>query len=227
MNQPYFDVMNVHQLRNRAERFGSEPYWFGLGFIQLKLSDTERMHFWTPAIPRKEREEIHNHRYNFTSLVLAGKLKHQTFYAVSDVLGAYELFQTNCSPEKEGTVETVTPHHVFSSGYYEMVAGTKYFFPHYQFHTTEETLFAITYLRREPKVKEFADVIKTRGAGTTCLFAEKIPAEICWQYIAKALDHAVHHEKLHSIPCRACGAPSGQFGEKPSVKDVVCGYCNG
>ena len=25
MSQPYFDVMNVHQLRNRAERFGSEP----------------------------------------------------------------------------------------------------------------------------------------------------------------------------------------------------------
>src|SRR5271168_5571627 len=101
----------LEDLRAKAKKYGSEPYWFGLGFIQLKLSDTERMHFWLPEIPHPEREEIHNHRYDFTSTVLAGHLMHEVWHLDSaQWFGSklqeqdWEIFETNCSPNKEGTV---------------------------------------------------------------------------------------------------------------------------
>ena len=222
---PYFDVMNPTHLRERAKRYGSEPYWFGLGFIQLKLSDTERMHFWTPSIPRKQREEIHDHRYNFRSIVLAGNLKFEVFSVYDDVHGAYERFETNCQPGKEGEVLNCEPVSIQRVGFYQLPVGSIYDFPMWGFHTTEETAFAITYLRREPHVKDRATVVKTRGEGTTCPFAEKVDPEICWQHIEQALKHATN-EKIHSIPCRGCGAPSGKFGDIPSVIDAVCGFCS-
>src|SRR5579863_7289598 len=70
----------IDDLRTKAASYGTEPYWFGLGFIQLKLNDTARMHFWLPEIPHPEREEIHNHRYDFSSIVLAGHLLHEVWH---------------------------------------------------------------------------------------------------------------------------------------------------
>lgn len=217
--------MNLQQLKFRAAAYGSEPFWFGLGFIQLKLSDRDRMHFWTPSIPRKQREEIHNHRYEFKSIVLAGKLKFQTFTASTNSMGAYEVFETNCTQEGTTLTKLIKPVDIRSTGYYEINTGSKYTFPHHHFHTTEETVFAITYLRRGEKVREFADVIKTRGAGTDCPFAEKICPEQCWEYIGAALTHA-RRQAPHSIPCVNCGAPTGAFSQtEPNVEQHHCGYC--
>lgn len=194
----------IKDLRAKAKSYGSEPYWFGLGFIQLKLSDTERMHFWCPEIPRPEREEIHNHRYDFHSTVLAGELWHEVYHLDATVDPSadikivdsceWEIFETNCSPTKEGTVETVTPCIVTRVGAFRLHAGSYYEFPHESFHTTELTTFAITHLTRKlPKPLEFASVIKRRGQETTCPFKEKIPADTCWMYIDAALQYEVKH----------------------------------
>jgi len=185
-------------LRARAKSHGSEPYWFGLGFVQLKLSDTERMHFWLPEIPHPEREEIHNHRYDFSSVVLAGELRHEVYHLDATICTSsvpfeteWEIFETDCAPGKEGTVETVTPCIVTKVGTFELAAGSAYEFPHESFHTTEGTRFAVTHLTRVlPKPLEFASVIKRRGAETTCPFKVKLPPDTCWQYVDAALQRA-------------------------------------
>ena len=51
-------LLKIDFLREAAASYGSSPYCFGLGFIQLKLSDQARMHFWHMAVPHVEREEI-------------------------------------------------------------------------------------------------------------------------------------------------------------------------
>src|SRR5271157_2609389 len=185
----------IDELRAKAKAYGSDPYWFGLGFIQLKLSDTERMHFWSPTIPYPEREEIHNHRYDFTSEVLAGQVIHETFLVMNifrdneDAL--HEIFQTTCMPGVEGSVEEVTPCDIRSTGSYVIPSGGSYTFPHTMFHTTKDTKFAITHLTRVlPKPLEFASVVKLRGAATTCPFKEKMPSGACWLYIEDALGTA-------------------------------------
>jgi hypothetical protein len=59
---------------------GARPHWFGLGFIQLKLTNNERMHFWHPDLqPIVPEEEIHDHRYDFESFVIKGELRHQIY----------------------------------------------------------------------------------------------------------------------------------------------------
>jgi hypothetical protein len=189
--------LKFDQVRENAKKYGSDPYWFGLGFIQLKLSDTERMHFWCPEIPSPEREEIHNHRYDFDSIVIAGELKHDVYHLDATInhtapdaiyLGAeYEIFETNCAPGKEGTVETVTPCLITNVGKFNLTAGSSYTFPHESFHTTAGTTFAITHLTRVlPKPLEYASVIKKRGQPTTCPFKDKMAVDVCWEHIYNA-----------------------------------------
>jgi hypothetical protein len=185
----------IDELRTKAKNYNTVPYWFGLGFIQLKLSDAERMHFWLPEIPHPEREEIHNHRYDFRSVVLAGHLRHEIYHLDSIIsstlheFAEWEIFETNCAPNKEGTVETVKPCLVSPMGTFVLNSGSVYEFPHTSFHTTEGTEFAITYLIRVlPKPLEFASVIKRLGSVTTCPFKEKLPTATCWQYIEAALE---------------------------------------
>jgi hypothetical protein len=169
---------------------GTPPHWFGLGFIQLKLTENTRIHFWLPWLKGKEREEIHNHRYNFVSRVLAGSL-HKEIYAVTpNDFGGHELFTTTCAPGKEGEVTSYVPVSCSKIAEFDVVAPSTYFFGHDQFHTTEGTDFAITYLEREPKVKSDAMVVKVAGALTTCPFASPLPVDELWGHIFRGLEHA-------------------------------------
>ena len=185
----------LDELLVKAEAYGTEPYWFGLGFIQLKLSDTERIHFWHPSVPYPEREEIHNHRYDFTSRVLAGQIVHETFLVMNAFKdnedATHEIFKTTCMPGVEGVVEEVTPCDLRPTGIYKMSAGSVYQFPYTMFHTTKDTKFAITHLIRVlPKTLEYASVVKLRGAETVCPFEAKMPTDVCWEHIASAIGTA-------------------------------------
>jgi len=47
----------------------------GLGFVQIQLEGKQRMHVWHPELPRRacfEHSAIHNHRFDFDSLVIVG-----------------------------------------------------------------------------------------------------------------------------------------------------------
>ncbi len=55
---------------------GHRPRVHGNGFIQLDLGEQKRLHIWGhPAIPRQIVDTgIHDHRFDFTSTVIAGRL---------------------------------------------------------------------------------------------------------------------------------------------------------
>jgi hypothetical protein len=212
-------------------KYGSKPYWFGLGFLQLKLSESERMHFWLPEIPHPEREEIHNHRYDFTSQVLAGSLYQETYLVMNINLvddPKWEIFETDCRPGHEGSVIATFGCDVRPFGAQTLSAGSVYTLPHTTFHTTEGTKFAVTYLTRKPKVLSYASVVKKTGAPTTCPFKEQISEKRCWDYIEHALQRALRelNEMTCSIPCVGCGRPSGSFG--PMSPDTIyrCIHCS-
>lgn len=192
--ETYGPLYDIQYLRAAAQSYGSKPHWFGLGFIQLKLNDRERVHFWCPEIPHPEREEIHDHRYNFTSTVLAGML-HFELYEYKSVMyspiAPHELFQTDCAPGHEGNKDPkVYGVSIQHRGTYDLAAGSQYWFSENQFHTTEGTEYAITHLLREPKTKQYANVIKVKGAPTTCPFAETMSEEKLWDHIMIALTKA-------------------------------------
>lgn len=54
----------------------------GLGFIQVKLENDQRLHIWHPELPRRKcfkDSSIHSHRFSFTSRVIIGTQVHRAW----------------------------------------------------------------------------------------------------------------------------------------------------
>jgi hypothetical protein len=182
--------LDIDFLRDCAAKYDSKPYWFGLGFIQLKLSDEERMHFWLPELPAEERDEVHNHRYTFHSRILDGTLVQQTYAIHPDLNGDCEIFETDCAPGKEGHPHAFLSCFLKKTGSYNLAAGTDYLLDADTYHTTRDTRFAITLLRRPAQAEKVsASVVKKRGEDTTCPFknSEAMPTSKIWEHIDAAL----------------------------------------
>jgi len=87
-------------------RFGVAPHYFGLGFIQIKLTPDLRVHFWHPELTATvAEEELHDHRYDFRSHVVHGSTTHQVFEFLRDEKGDHEVVEVSCQEE----TRTVSP----------------------------------------------------------------------------------------------------------------------
>lgn len=175
---------------------GAVPHYFGLGFIQLKLESERspvfgtdiRMHFWVPALsPITEAEEVHNHRYDFFSTVVAGSLVHETWQFESHPSGQTEIVEVSCKPGVPADPEPLgrgTPH---LTGRYTLATGSSYFFPHTGFHRTITTQSAVTLLERGPIRSQNALVLRPIGAASVCPFSKTVDTDALWALIAEAL----------------------------------------
>jgi hypothetical protein len=167
---------------------GKVPHWFGLGFIQLKLTDDTRMHFWHPEYRQNvPLEELHNHRYDFHSEVLLGRITHE----VHDVWEAQNdgdclLVQVSCDPDKPAPFQPRIECRTKQTGSYTMGCGSCYDFPHFGFHRVI-TPMAATLLTRGPVVKEYATVLRPKDVEAVCPFSDPKPEEECWRLIKDIL----------------------------------------
>lgn len=60
----------------------------GLGFVQVQLEGSQRLHVWHPELPRRtcfEHSAIHDHRFDFVSRVLIGEQRNIEY---ADLWGA-------------------------------------------------------------------------------------------------------------------------------------------
>jgi hypothetical protein len=164
---------------------------FGLGFLQLKLNDTQRMHFWHPGFSR-EREEVHNHRYNFRSIVLVGDMYQELFRFEPSADWpnhhyTHEEFETVCKPGHDGSDDEIriygTLKPVFATS---LVAGVEYSIDADTLHRIEANR-CVTFLQRESPIKTHAKVVREIGTQSTCPFAESVPENEMWQMIEDCL----------------------------------------
>lgn len=160
-------------------------HYFGLGFIQLKLSQDDRLHFYTDKLPAiVSEEEIHNHRYNFTSSVLKGILHQELF----------EIVQGNThTVEEESCQEGVKPEGHFPSlcgilrsSMHSYIEGSWYFIYHDTFHRVKSS-DCITYLTRGTYQKPMAKVIRPVGADKVCPFSVKVEDSVLWEIIEEMI----------------------------------------
>jgi len=194
---------------------GAVPHWFGLGFIQLKIDDDRRLHFWHPDLMADTpEEELHDHRYEFTSRIVRGTMTHETWEFVSDALGDHEMVEVSCDPGTPADPKPIDRGHIRMAGRYTMVEGSVYTFPPTGFHRIEASR-AVTLLTRGPKVRDVARVIKGLGAPDICPFERKIPENELWDYIADLLGD-VHRPGYHVRPI-----PRGELGEASKVREEV------
>lgn len=170
-------------------------HFFGLGFIQIKMTDKERYHFYSEELPAFV-DQPHNHRYNFTSICLKGGLQH-TFYEV--IIGRsyncssenyeHKLVYESCST-KVNSIPSIDCHLRCLQGFNPQVQnkGDTFFINHNDFHTIKPTkLPTITHITRDVITKDFAQVIVPTNEEKICPFSKKIPEKDLWRIVEKCL----------------------------------------
>lgn len=165
-----------------------EPYFFGLGFIQCKVSQEERYHFYHPSlVPLVNiEEEIHDHRYDFNSTIIKGKLINKLYHFSPSENGNYYKEEESCNPEIKINNPNIVLGNIAPISINKYEENDTYFISHEEFHTIN-THECITHLKRSEYKKEFAHVIRPIRGIKTCPFSKKIEQEKCWEMIKEML----------------------------------------
>lgn len=177
------EQVRIDTLKKEAEFI----HYFGLGFIQIKLTPETRMHFYAKELPPIiSEEDLHDHRYDFTSHILSGVLRQEIFGIAEGNTHILEL--ENCkenSPKyQEGTPCTVVKLHT-----QEFKKGSSYFIDHNTFHRVSAD-DAVTFLSRTGYKKEFARVLREVSGEKICPFSKKIPEKELWEIVDSMLIRA-------------------------------------
>lgn len=165
------------------------PHYFGLGFIQLKVNETERFHFYHPELmPILDEDEIHDHRYDFESMIIKGKLYNEIWDYNSIPFQDHGLFEVSCKKEDAGKeprlVREVEPYEVVS---FSCSQGDSYKLKDFMFHRIKYPVPTITLLRRGPITKDYARVIKPVDSPAVCPFSKKMELDEIWDIVDKIL----------------------------------------
>lgn len=177
------EEVNLDELRKEAKLI----HYFGLGFIQVKLSDTTRMHFYTAALPPIiPEEDIHDHRYDFTSRILHGTLR-QEIFALTE--GDSHILEDESCKESAPPMRSGVPYGIKKIHEQEFRRGSSYVIDHDTFHRISAT-DAITFIGRGDYKKEFARVAHVNMAPKVCPFSKKIPEKELWEIVSAMIVRA-------------------------------------
>lgn len=165
----------------------SRIYFFGLGFIQVKINDKYRVHFYTKELPSTTMlEEIHNHRYDFKSDILKGTLTQELYGYTLNPDGEYRLTQETCNPSNKKEFDKY-PCSIQKLQTQIFAAGSTYTTNHNTLHRVESS-DAITLLERNEYKKNEADVIYHKDYELVCPFSVKVDDEQLWDIIKRRLN---------------------------------------
>lgn len=181
--------MNKYLNLDYLQKNCSKIHSFGLGFIQIKLGEKERVHIYTNKIKTTTKEEeIHNHRYNFKSTVLKGVLNNKLYQVNEDINGPFLLVDEACNPDlpkSEKKIKVSLPKLIcdFDTG-----KGQSYFIEKDTFHRVEALEDnTITLVRREPTVKDMAQIIYPENIILDCPFSVNLDEKELWKIVMEAL----------------------------------------
>ncbi len=161
------------------------PFYFGLGFIQLKMTKETRLNFYHPEImPILDEDEIHDHRYNFNSKIIKGRLENEIFDYNRLCFADHILCEVSCKMEDAGKdprqIHEVTHYKVCG---FSCSAGDSYDLEHFMFHRIKYPVPTITLLTRGEIKSEYAHIIKHKDSPAVCPFSKKMSDEEIWDII--------------------------------------------
>lgn len=170
--------LSIDWLRANAKK----AHFFGLGFIQVKLDDHVRVHFYHRDIPAFV-EEPHDHRYDFVSTVKRGCLRNQIWKLIPG--DGHEVSYESCRQDGP-TAPAGFQTGVSELGTFDTHEGSGYHMNAETFHVVRP-LFehgpVITLVQREMPFKEFARVIKKVGSTSTCPFSRPLLDGELWEIV--------------------------------------------
>jgi hypothetical protein len=172
------DDFSIDFLKKNNQRL----YYFGLGFIQLKLTDNHRVHFYTDQLDNNT-DSIHNHRYDFSSKILKGTFCNKIFNQVKG--SDYVLVNESCNPDIDAPEEKETCS-VIEISKIEYRTNDIYQMDHKKFHQVSSK-YAVTILERSDYKQEFAQIIYKKGEERNCPFKIKNEDSVLWEIIRSML----------------------------------------
>ena len=206
--------LNVNELKET----GAEPSWFGLGFVQLKLSPEQRMHFWHPELASNmPEEELHDHRYNFTSVIVKGELTNHLYDFRPNHEGDYQRVTVSCDPNvhaphqpsPKGVVEHICSFVTPQDGFYTLKKGV--------FHKAQATKAATLLTRSTDHHEPFAHVLRPVGASAVCPFSDSKPVSQLWEIIDDVLNGFDGKSSEHGYHVRQI--EKGVLGEASKIRE--------
>lgn len=181
----------LYSLKEYLKNNHYEKYMFGLGFIQVKVNSKLRYHFYHPELLSVvPDEEIHNHRYNFTSTVLKGTLSQTVFSVQPATEHDCDYFRNtvSCDPTKPAPNKSY-PANIVSSFTSNTSAGGSYEINSETFHkvlpTKEPTITKV--VRDTSSMKLFAETIRPKDVKPVCPFSPNMPEEEIYFWIERII----------------------------------------
>lgn len=187
----YTSIEQVHleDLKSKATKI----HYFGLGFIQIKLGAHERIHFYTNKLPPiVNKEEVHDHRYDFYSYILSGNFYQETFITTKG--DTHIVREESCTaPEAADYIQPSSNKEAFVS---LQKTGEQYFTQGSCYYIESNTLHsvsgdeAITFLVRSDYTKDKALVVAAQGKEKVCPFSKQLQEEELWKIVEEMLRQA-------------------------------------
>lgn len=179
-----FMKINIKWLKENCKMI----HYFGLGFIQVKIGQLHRMHFYTKLLPPiVPEEDVHNHRYDFESKILLGSFTQEIFNVIP---GDTHLLEDESCQEGVETKTEAKPCSIITSSQHTYGVGCKYYISHEVFHRVQYEGDCITQLLRSPYRKDFAQVIRPKEQGKICPFSQKVEEKDLWKIIEEIVEKA-------------------------------------
>lgn len=178
------EILANHKDINWLKQNHQMIHFFGLGFIQLKLSPEFRLHFYTPQLkPIIPDEDIHDHRYYFSSQILKGVFKQKIYQAIKG--DTHVLKYESC---KEGDTPKIIGECAFKLlNLSEYTEGSGYYLDENTFHQAIADN-AITLIKRPiTPVKQKARVAHIKSSPKVCPFSKKIAETELWNIVESML----------------------------------------
>lgn len=185
------NFLNIDYLKNNCIIIHA----FGLGFIQIKLNDNERVHVYSNKLSvTAEPEEIHNHKYSFSSYVLKGTLL-STIYEVRPIIYTTSLPQdffviqeVNCEPKSDDKETRVAiPVKPIETVEFYTVEGSSYYLHHNTFHKVKARDNTITYVHRTMSSINTPQVVRRYNKELVCPFSVNMSEQDLWEIVEEVL----------------------------------------
>ena len=171
--------LDIDWLKNNHERL----YYFGLGFIQLKINHKYRLHFYTDKL-KSNTDSIHNHRYDFKSIILKGTLNNKLYSMAKG--STHYMINESCNEKKSINVDKIECSvKLIKDITYDK--GNSYFMEYNKFHKVNSN-YAITLLERSDYRQEEAQVIYRNDEEVNCPFSLKVDSEKLWNIMEEMIN---------------------------------------
>lgn len=177
-------MITIDQLR----ALNGRPHYMGLGCVKYVFRQSSQAYHFYSDKAEILVEDIHEHRFGFTSKVIKGELKNYIYDVhSSDPESTLQVERGECKPGAERIVEVANAN-VVELCTFVTSPGQTYSLHQTTLHRIEcVTPKVITVINREPMTELMPRFIIDTANPSVCAFSEPKSVKECWEIIEYTL----------------------------------------